>query len=243
LGYLEVTRLTIATYGIPDELYPDKSGVFFVNKKDNENLTIKEQIEGLTEKKTQLGLIMEELGVDMHPAHSPQAKGRIERLWETLQSRLPIEFKRRGIHTIAAANEFLTKHYIAIYNNEFAVNPADNKSHFMQLYDTSVLDTLLVVKVQRKTDNAGVFSFHNHKFFVSAPECRGKKIFIVLSERIGFKAMLGKKLYDIQYGDFHDNRQIKTHMPEVTKMFINTYLKSSVKESTQSPGAVYRAAV
>ena len=239
LGYLEVTRQTIENYGIPDELYPDKASVFFVNKKDKENLTIEEQIEGLTEKKTQLGLIMEELGVNMHPAHSPQSKGRIERLWETLQSRLPIEFKRRGITTITAANEFLKEYYITIYNGEFTVKPANNKNHFVRLYDTSILDTLLVAKIQRKADNAGMFSFHNHKFFIPAPECRGKKIFIVMSEKIRFKAMLDKKLYEIQYNDFHDNRQTKTYMPDVTKKFINTYLKSSAKETAQSSGNAF----
>ena len=90
LGYLEVTRQTLEKYGIPGELYPDKAGAFFVNAKDKKNLTVEEQLEGMTEKKAQMGKIMEELGVNMHPAHSPQAKGRIERLWETLQSRLPV---------------------------------------------------------------------------------------------------------------------------------------------------------
>lgn len=234
LGYLEVTRQTIVNYGLPDELYPDKASVFFVNQKDKQNLTKEEQLEGLTEKKTQLGMIMEELDIDMHPAHTPQSKGRIERLWETLQSRLPIEFKRRGITTISDANEFLTTRYIAAYNKEFSVAPASNKTHFMRLYDNSILDTLLVAKINRKTDNTGVFSFHNHKFYIPAPDCRGKKISLVMSEKIGFKAMLGRKLYDIQYSDFHDNRHIETHMPEVTQIFIDKYLRANAKETTWS---------
>jgi transposase len=233
LGYLEVTRQTILNYGIPGELYPDKAGVFFNNQKDKELLTKEEQLEGMIEKRTQLGEIMEELGVNMHPAHTPQAKGRIERLWETLQSRLPVEFKRRGIATIAAANAFLPE-YIKIHNAEFAVQPSSNKSMFVRLYDLSVLDTLLAVKFQRKTDNSGVFSFHNHKFLVTDPNCLGKMITILMSEKIGYKAMLGRKLYDIKYCDFHNNRQIKTHMPEVTKLFIDKYLKSDAKETTRS---------
>jgi transposase len=233
LGYLEVTRQTIKKYGIPGELYPDKAGVFFVNQRDRENLTTEEQLEGLTEKKTRLGQIMDELGVDMHPAHSPQSKGRIERLWETLQSRLPIEFKRRGITTIEAANAFLPS-YIKIHNADFAVQPANNKSMFVRLFDTSVLDTMLVAKISRKTDGSGVFSFHNHKFIVSDPACRGKTIDLLMSEKIGFKAMLGKKLYDIQYCDFYNNKQIKTQMPQVTKILIDKYLKANVKETTRS---------
>jgi len=49
---------------------------------------------------------MSELGISVIKAKTPQAKGRIERLWETLQSRLPVEFKLRGINTIEAANDF-----------------------------------------------------------------------------------------------------------------------------------------
>jgi hypothetical protein len=83
LGYLEVTRQTIENFGVPSELYPDKAGVFFVTNKKDRDLTIEEQLEGLKlkDQKTQLGRIMGELDIDMHPAHSPQAKGRIERLW------------------------------------------------------------------------------------------------------------------------------------------------------------------
>jgi transposase len=238
LGYLEVTRQTITNYGIPAELYPDKASVFFVNQKDNENLTIQEQIEGSTKKKTQLGQIMADLGVDMHPAHSPQSKGRIERLWETLQSRLIIEFKRRGITSIEAANAFLPS-YMKSYNAEFSVKPANNLSLFVQFYDSSFLDTLLVARVSRKTDSTGVFSFHNHKFLVPDPACRGKTIALIMSEKIGFKAMLDKKLYNIQYCDYYDNRHIKTHMPEVTKTFIEKYLKANAKETTRSDKPIF----
>jgi hypothetical protein len=117
LGYLEVTRQTIVNYGIPAEIYPDKASVFFVNVK-TEKLTIEEQLEGLAARKTQLGRIMDELNVHMHPAHSPEAKGRVERLWETLQSRLPVELARRGIRTIEQANQFLPV-YIRKYNEQF----------------------------------------------------------------------------------------------------------------------------
>jgi hypothetical protein len=241
LGYLEVTRQTIEKHGIPSELYPDKASVFFVNQKDKDNLTKEEQLEGLTENKTQLGKIMDALGVDMHPAHSPQSKGRIERLWETLQSRLPIEFKRQGITNIDQANNFLAKTYIPKYNKEFSVAPINNKSMFVRLYDAAALDTLLAAKIDRKTDGVGVFSFHNHKFRVDDPVCHGKKIKVVMSEKIGFKAMLdgGKKMYGIEYCDFHDNKQIKTHMPEVTKIFIDKYLRANAKETTRSEKSVF----
>jgi hypothetical protein len=241
LGYLEVTRQTIENFGVPSELYPDKAGVFFVNNKKDKDLTIEEQLEGLKlkDQKTQLGRIMGELDVDMHPAHSPQAKGRIERLWETLQSRLPVEFKRQGITTIEGANNFLPI-YMRQFNAQFGVQPTRNKSGFAQLYDLSALDTLLTVKIERNTDRAGVFSFHNHKFMVTDRACMGKKIEIVMSEKIGMKAMVsgGNNLYEIKSCDFN-NKQIKTHMPNVIKMFIDKYLLTNTKETTKSEGDIF----
>jgi hypothetical protein len=177
---------------------------------------------------------MDDLGVNMHPAHTPQAKGRIERLWETLQSRLPIEFKRMGITTIEAANAYLPK-YLRKYNAQFAVKPAKNESMFVRLYDISALDILLSAKIQRKTNNSGVFSFHNFNFLVSDPACRGKKINIIMSEKLGFKAMLetGSTLYDIQFCDYANNKQRKSHMPDVTKSLIERYLTAYAKETTR----------
>ena len=235
LGYLEVTRQTIENFGVPLELYPDKAGIFFVNNKKDRDLTIEEQLEGLRlkDQKTQLGRIMGELDVDMHPAHSPQAKGRIERLWETLQSRLPVEFKRHGITTIEAANKFLPL-YMRQFNAQFGVQPAQNKTKFAKLYDMSALDALLTVKIERRTDRSGVFSFHNYKFMVTERACMGKKIEIVMSEKIGMKAMVpgNSKMYEIKCCNF--DRQVKTHMPNVAKIFIDKYLRANVKETTRS---------
>jgi hypothetical protein len=111
--------------------------------------------------------------------------------------------------------------------------PVKNQSSFVKLYGTSVLDTLLAAKIERKTDSAGVFSFHNHKFIVPALACRGKKITVVMSEKLGIKASLRGKLYDIRYADFFDNKQVKTHMPEVTRTLIDRYLRSGAKETSR----------
>src|SRR5699024_12665867 len=81
---------------------------------------------------TQFGRIVEELGIEMFPASSPQAKGRIERLWETLQSRLVTEFRINNIQSIDKANEFLID-YIKKYNTQFAIPATNSKSVFLKL--------------------------------------------------------------------------------------------------------------
>ena len=128
-GFLEITRQTLEKNGIPAGLYLDGSSVFFSNKK--EQLSIEEELRGIGERKTRFGEICEYLGIEMIHARSSQAKGRVERLWETLQSRLPIEFARRGIKTVEAANEFLPK-YIDIFNERFALE-GDFESDFVPL--------------------------------------------------------------------------------------------------------------
>ena len=69
---------------------------------------------------TQVGRAMKELGVQMIPAYSPQARGRCERSFGTWQNRLPQELRLAGIHTLEQANAFLREHYIAEFNRRFA---------------------------------------------------------------------------------------------------------------------------
>ena len=153
LGYLEVLRQTIENYGIPISLYPDKYSVFFPTKKASDQLTIQEQLNGREKGITQFGRIVEELGIDMFPASSPQAKGRIERLWETLQSRLVTEFRINSITNIEDANKFLIE-YIPKYNSKFAIKATNKNSVFLRLPKRYNLDELLCVRFERTIDNA-----------------------------------------------------------------------------------------
>ena len=198
LGYLEVLRQTLENYGIPISLYPDKYSVFFPPKKVDDHITIEEQLNGREKGITQFGRIVEELGIEMFPASSPQAKGRIERLWETLQSRLVTEFRINKIKTIDEANKFLIE-YIKIYNSKFAVEPISSKSLFLKLPKRYNLDELLCVKFERTIDNAGVFSIKNSKFQITDKHLPPKtKVQIYLSQKIGMRVKVNNKIYDVQ---------------------------------------------
>lgn len=198
LGYLEVLRQTLENYGIPISLYPDKYSVFFPPKKVDDHITIEEQLNGREKGITQFGRIVEELGIEMFPASSPQAKGRIERLWETLQSRLVTEFRINKIKTMDEANKFLIE-YIKIYNSKFAVEPISSKSLFLKLPKRYNLDELLCVKFERTIDNAGVFSIKNSKFQITDKHLPPKtKVQIYLSQKIGMRVKVNNKIYDVQ---------------------------------------------
>lgn len=202
LGYLEVTRQTLRNFGIPLSLYPDKYSVFFPAVNKENDLTIEEQLRGVHKAVTQFGRIMDELGVKMFPASSPQAKGRIERLWETLQSRLVTEFRINGITTIEQANAFLPK-YIKKYNEKFAICPQDDTTAFVSLPDKINLNTLLCVKIERTTDNSGVFSICSCKFSVESKDVPPKaKIMVLISKDAGMRALYKDRLYKVSDLDY-----------------------------------------
>lgn len=160
-GYFEVMRSTINQNGIPISLYADRHAIF-ISPKDGK-LTIEDELKGVVVNDTQFGRAVKQLGITLIKARSAQAKGRIERLWETLQSRLPIEFAIENISTIDAANAFLER-YIIDYNRQFAEEAEDSEKAYRELSPALNLDNILCNIEKRTFDNGGVFSFYNRTF-------------------------------------------------------------------------------
>lgn len=119
-GYATLLHMICTTYGLPLALYGDRFGVFVRN---DPYWTLEEELRG-TQDPTHFGRILQALGIGYIAAHSPQAKGRIERFWQTLQDRLVSELRLRGISTAEAANAFLPE-FLADLNPRFARAPAD----------------------------------------------------------------------------------------------------------------------
>lgn len=157
-GYFEIMRQTCLNHGVALSAYSDKHTIFRSPK------TEKMQEQGEEANLTQFGRALAELGTNIIYAHSPQAKGRIERLWATLQSRLPVEFRLHGISTIEQANEFL-KEYLPLFNKRFCVQ-AEAESIFVPYTHPEDIDNILCVKEVRKMDNAGSFSYRGKCFKV-----------------------------------------------------------------------------
>ena len=238
LGYLEVLRQTLENYGIPISLYPDKYSVFFPPKKVDDHITLEEQLNGREKGVTQFGRIVEELGIEMFPASSPQAKGRIERLWETLQSRLVTEFRINHITNIEEANTFLIQ-YIKKYNSKFAVEATSKKVVFLKLPKKYNLDELLCVRFERTINNAGVFSISNSKFQIMDRYLPPKtKVQIYLSQKVGMVVKANNKTYDVQpleliSKDKIDNNSLdyQQWLPNVVIELINEYYLKDAKAS------------
>jgi len=109
----------LVRYGRPLAIYADRHSIYQVNRP----ATIEEQLQGV-QAETQVGRALRELGIEYIAAHSPQAKGRVERSFGTAQHRLVRELRLAGINDIDSANEFLDRYYLSRHNDGFAVPPA-----------------------------------------------------------------------------------------------------------------------
>lgn len=194
-GYLEVLRQTLRTYGSPQMIYADGTSIMFNNIK--KEVSIKDQLAGICEYTTQFDKILDEFGIEPIRANSPQAKGRIERLWNTLHDRLRNEFTINGISSIEAANAFLPK-FISYYNNKFGKKPKDSNSAFVPLPKGINLDLILTARVTRTPDVSNTISIKKQLFKIDCREIlHKKKVDILISKKIGMKALYNGKLYPL----------------------------------------------
>jgi hypothetical protein len=131
-------------YGLPRALYVDRAGIYRAEREP----TGEELLSG-TKPVTQFGRAMVELGVELILAHSPQAKGRVERRNGLLQDRLVKEMRLRKIGSIEAANAYLDSDYLASLNTDYTVDPADPADGHRPIPADVRLDEILCEQQQR----------------------------------------------------------------------------------------------
>lgn len=144
-GYFLLLRQVLRTQGIPLELYHDRHSIFENNAK--RPWTLEEELAGKLEP-TQFGRALVELGIAPIPAHSPEAKGRIERLWCTWQDRLVFELELASVKDLRGANRFLPG-YIQRHNASFAVQAEESGLAYRPLDRALDLDKVLSFRYQR----------------------------------------------------------------------------------------------
>ena len=141
-GYLWLLREIVKKYGIPMIVYQDRHGA--LHRNDN-HWSLEEQLAGRQEP-TQVGSALETLGIQPIPALSAQAKGRVERLFATLQDRLIAELRLKGIQTIPEANLFLQSIFRKDFNRRFAVKPKDTQKAWREVPQSLDLDRTISVR-------------------------------------------------------------------------------------------------
>jgi hypothetical protein len=217
--YFRATRAYLEAHGKPVAFYSDKHGIFRVNAKD--------AIGG--DRITQFGRVLSELNIDIICANSPQAKGRVERAFATLQDRLVKELRLAGISTVAAANAWLPG-FITGYNACFGREPVNAKNLHRPLTAADTLDEILAWREERTVTLNLTLQYDQMMLLLEpTPFARGlvrKKVevvnypdgrFAVQFEGTPLPFRVFDKIQTVQPGTIVDNKRLSAALALVKK--------------------------
>ena len=159
LTLMRTTKTYLDRWGRPVAYYVDKDSIYNINRQ----AAVEEELRD-EQPMTQFTRAMSELGIEVILAHSPQAKGRVERGFGTHQDRLVKELRLAGISTIEQANQFLWKVYIPDHNRRYAVDPAEPVDVHKPLLPGHDLAAILSIQIQRQVQNDFTIR-HRNRFF------------------------------------------------------------------------------
>jgi hypothetical protein len=148
-------RQVVERQGLFCSLYSDRGSHFFVTRKAGEKVD--------PYRLTQVGRAMKELGIQMIPAYSPQARGRSERAFGTWQNRLPQELRLAGISTIEEANQFLKDRYIGEFNRMFSKRATEKATAFRKC-GRKDLNQVFSIQTERTVDNDNTVAIRDRRW-------------------------------------------------------------------------------
>jgi len=217
-GYFQVLKQMLLDHGVPQDIYSDRHTIFFSPQRNK--LSPEEELEGEEVALTQFGRALAALGIGQIPAYTPQAKGRIERLWGTLQHRLVVEMRIAGIKTLEEANHFLPE-FVIRYNARFGVATEDTQTAFLPAPSQEELERIICLRYERKTSNASTLSFQGRNY--QLVDKKGKlisleprsKVYVLVGLDGKIRAELKGEIYHLQL--FEDK---KVSLPSVKRSVI-----------------------
>lgn len=164
-GYSLVMQQGIRKYGVPLGLYSDRHTIF---RSPNEKLTVEQELAGETKPLSHFGKAIAELHIEHIKAMTPQAKGRIERLWKTFQDRLVIELRLLGVKTMEEANAALPK-LLEKHNRKFAVKPKEAESAYIKLDPSINLNHVFTIREYRQLGPGNTISYNGTVYTLAKP--------------------------------------------------------------------------
>lgn len=212
---MDSSKRYIAKYGLPISMYLDRHTTY----KSNAKPTIEEQLNNM-EPKSQFERAAKELSITLKYAYSPQAKGRIERLFKTLQDRLIKEMRLKGISTIKEANKFL-RYYLPLYNKRFSFKPKERGDlHRIPSKDINI-DNILCIKTTRTLRNDFTI-VHNKKLYQIEEFTFSKKVTVL--ERVDGKMLITYNNKSLKYKEIlNQPKREKIKKSSYVSKATNTY--------------------
>jgi len=205
---LDSFKRYVRKYGFPLSLYLDKHTTY----KSHRKLTIDEELAGVSQPMSQFERALDELGVEVIHAHSPQAKGRIERLFGVLQDRLVKEMRLRGTKTREDANEFLEE-YLPQYNRRFRVAPVNKTDVHVKPERYFNLDRSLCIKTNRTVRNDNTVA-HQSKLYQLKEKVLSRKV--VVEERLnGSVHVISSRGVSLKYREITERAKKATPPPNL----------------------------
>jgi hypothetical protein len=197
VGYLRILRLQVEQVGVPLSIYHDRHSIF---QRNDDHWSVAEQLQG-EQSPTQVGRALQELGIASISARSPQAKGRIERLWRTFQDRLPSELRLAGAATLAQSNQVLQR-FLVEYNAQFARPAKQVPSAYRKLERRLDLDYIFSLRYERKVNPDHTVTAPGLLLQLpSLPQGRGfagKKVEICQQPNGAWRVYLDRRLLHVQ---------------------------------------------
>lgn len=208
----------IERYGIPLSIYLDKHTTY----KSTAKLTVEDELNGRERQMSQFERSMDELGVKVIHANSPQAKGRIERLFGTFQDRVLKEMRLSGIKSIDEANSFLET-YLPSFNKKFRVRPTKATDLHRPFSGKRSLDQILCIRDERALRNDNTIG-HNGKLYQIEDDVRAEKVMV--EERTDGSMYITYKDKPLRYKEI-TTRSVREGEPSEPKIRIARKIKPS----------------
>ena len=165
---LRMLQIYLQRWGRPLAFYTDQASLFRVNRPATQD----EELAG-REPLTQIGRALQELGIEWIPAHSPQAKGRVERCFGTLQDRLVKGLRLAGVCTLAEANAYLEREFLPVWEKRFTVAPANPTDAHRPLGRAHDLAAILSVVEARVVTNDYTLSYQGKIYQIARADLGG----------------------------------------------------------------------
>lgn len=225
-GYLEVLRQTCNSYGVPREIYSDRAAIFCFTPR-GKNMAQWEKLEVMHEKRTQWQRICEELHIHQVLAWSPEAKGRVERMWRTIQGQLPIWLYKKNVKTIDEANKVIAQ-YIKTFNKNYAVDAADDDNFYIN--PPADLNDILCAQFPRRADGRACITFQGTTFYApDAPDFSRRDVLLCINES-GLYVKYMDRYYPLIPTENFVRQVYGENMPQVVVNIVYRYLYAYGKE-------------
>jgi len=218
-------------YGLPHNIYIDKHSTY----KSTAKPSIEDELND-REPQSQVQRALSELGIEVIYANSPQAKGRVERLFRTFQDRLVKEMRLKGIRTVKDANKFL-RYYLPAYNRRFKVEAIEKGDLHRPLQKNTDLDSILCIKTKHGLNNDSTVA-HDKKLYLVLDRIYTKNVFV--QERINGRMLITHKGKPLKYKEIARRPKKEKKRPK--------YIFARIKRECYRPpiehpfkGPLYRA--